>query len=212
MRLMVMVLAGLLALPALGAVNFGDEVVDCLMAKGAKPTGPLLDADMAVCEKEVQRARDSADQKARANIPSDSAQDDVYVRCLIKRGVVPPQISREDSEFCLKEAGVPDPGDDVRKSKGKAWRDCLVPRIVQLDDSVSPVRDIAGAVAGLCAEEWRGYASSFWMNPSAKRKFTNGVEKYAVDDAVQGVLQVRSVAREKSQKSQPLPQSKYQPQ
>ncbi|WP_394754992.1 hypothetical protein [Rhodoferax sp.] len=70
MRLVVLVLAGLLALPVFGAVSFGDEVVDCLMAKGAKPTGPLLDADMVVCEKEVQQARDSADQKARANTGS----------------------------------------------------------------------------------------------------------------------------------------------
>lgn len=210
MRLILLVFALMLALPVFGARNFGDEVVECVVSQGAKPSGPLLDEQMAACEKDVQRARNLTAQPVSAT-PSDSEQDAVYVRCLIKRGVVPPQISKEDGDFCLVDAGVPDPGDGARNTKHKVWRDCLIPRVVNLDDGVSPVRDIAGAVAKLCAEEWRGVVNSLWMNPSARRKMGAGLDNYGTDDAVYAVLSVRSASREKTQKPQPRPQSKYQP-
>lgn len=139
-------------------------------------------------------------QVAHADTTSDNEQDNVYLRCLIKRKVQPPEIPKEDSEFCLQEAGVADPGDDARKNAGKAWRDCLVSHAARLDDGVSPARDIGQATIALCPDEWRGYASTFWLAPSAKRLFVNGVSKYAVGEGVQAVLLTRSVMREKPQK------------
>lgn len=138
---------------------------------------------------------------AAAETIAESAQDNSYVRCLIKRRVEPPEIPKEDSEFCLREAGVLDPGDDERQSRGKAWRDCLVTRVVELDDGISPVGDIGHAVTSLCAAEWRGYASSMWMNPSAKRKFVNGIEKYAAGEGVQAVLLTRKLVRDRASSS-----------
>ena len=97
----------------------------------------------------------SACLPATADSLSDGAQDDAYIRCLIKRRVEPPA-PKEDREFCLREAGVPDPGNDERQSRGKAWRDCLVAHAVELDDGVSPAGDIGQAVIALCSLQWRG--------------------------------------------------------
>lgn len=139
----------------------------------------------------VLAAATGCNQVAMADTTSDSEQDNAYVHCLIKRRVNLPEIPKEDSEFCMRTAGVPDPGDEARKSKGKDWSECLVGNIVQLDDGVSPAKDIGQAVIGLCAAEWHGYVSAFWMNPGAKRKMANGVEKYAASEGVRAVLAVR---------------------
>jgi hypothetical protein len=131
-------------------------------------------------------------------------QDRLYIQCLIKRKVDPPNIPPEDSAYCLKEAGVEDPGDVARKEKGEAWRNCVIGKSMELDDGISPAVDIARAIAPLCAREWREYVASLAMYPRAKRAMANGLDQYGVNDAVQGVLRTRRVRRE----AQALPEGK----
>lgn len=120
---------------------------------------------------------------------------DAY-QCLIKRNVDPPNIPPEDSSFCLKEAGIEDPGEAARQEKGEAWRNCVVAKSVELDDGISPAVDIAKAIVPFCAKEWREYVASLAMYHRAKRTMLNGLDQYGVDDAVQGVLLTRRVKRE----------------
>lgn len=134
-------------------------------------------------------------QTALADTAKDTRQNNAYVDCLIKRGINPPEMSKADVEFCLREADIPDPGEEARQIKGKAWRDCLVNRVVQLDDGVSPAKEIGQMVIGLCTNEWHDYVGVMWMNTSSKRKMANDVGKYAVGEGTQAVLFTRRAKR-----------------
>ena len=131
-------------------------------------------------------------------------QDRLYIQCLARRKVDPPNIPREDSSYCLKEAGIEDPGDAARKEKGEAWRNCLIGKSVELDDGISPATDIAKAVVPFCAKEWKEYVASLAMYPRAKRAMANGLDQYGVNEGVQAVLLTRRVRRE----TQALPADK----
>jgi hypothetical protein len=126
----------------------------------------------------------------------DEEQNRAYLNCLIHRKVYPPNIPKEDSELCLREAGIEDPGEVARKEKGQAWRNCLVTHAVRLDDGVSPAPDIARAIIQLCSSEWRGYVNALWMPPEPKQEMANGLEKYAVGEGVQAVLLTRRTLRD----------------
>ena len=127
---------------------------------------------------------------------TEDEQDRAYIRCLAARNVKPPNIPREDSAFCLKEAGIEDPGDAARRTKWNAWRDCLIDKAVELDDAVSPAPDIGRAIIISCSVQWKEYVAALAMYPSAKRAMANGLEKYGVNDGVQAVLLVRKAKRE----------------
>jgi hypothetical protein len=118
------------------------------------------------------------------------------LQCLIKRKVDPPNIPPEDSQFCMTEAGVEDPGDAARKEKGTSWRNCLIGRAANLDDGISPATEISKAIIVLCQVEWKDYVGSLAMYPSAKRAMSNGLEQYAVGEGIQAVLLTRRVKRE----------------
>lgn len=128
----------------------------------------------------------------------DEEKNHAYLSCLIHRKVYPPNIPKEDSEFCLREAVIEDPGEAVRKEKGQAWRNCLVTHAVRLDDGVSPAPDIARAIIQLCPGEWRGYVNALWMPPEPKQEMANGLERYAVGEGVQAVLLTRRTLRDMS--------------
>ena len=130
-----------------------------------------------------------------AHAEDEAAQESTYVRCMLKRGVNPKAMTREDVSACNKEANVVDPGDEKRDETGAAWRQCVMSKAADLDDGVSPASEIARAVVPHCIEQWRAYAGSFYMMPGAKRQFVGGVNEYGAEAAVQGVLVVRKRAR-----------------
>lgn len=68
-----------------------------------------------------------------AGTAQEDEQDRLYIQCLIKRNVDPPNIPPEDSAFCLKLAGIEDPGEAARKERGEAWRNCVIDKSVELD-------------------------------------------------------------------------------
>ena len=128
----------------------------------------------------------------------DEGQNHAYLNCLIAKKAYPPSIPKEDSEFCLREAGIEDPGEAVRKEKGQAWRNCLVTNAARLDDGVSPASDIARAIVQLCPSEWREYVNALWMPPEPKQEMANGLEKYSIGEGVQAVLLTRRTLRDMS--------------
>lgn len=132
------------------------------------------------------------------SVAENEEQNRAYLNCLIAKKAYPPSIPKEDSEFCLRQAGIEDPGEAVRKEKGQAWRNCLVTHATRLDDGVSPASDIARAIIQLCPSEWRGYVNALWMPPEPKEEMANGLEKYAVGEGVQAVLLTRRMLRDMS--------------
>lgn len=137
---------------------------------------------------------------AQADSLSDRPLDDAYMRCLLKRRVEPPEIPKADDEYCLRDVGIADPGEEERRDRGNAWRACLAAQAARLDDQVSPAGEIGQAVIALCVNEWRGYAGSLWMFPGAKRRFVNEIERNAAGEGVRAVLLSRKAQREKERK------------
>jgi hypothetical protein len=137
---------------------------------------------------------------AHAAVTQEDEQDQQYTLCLAQRKVNPPNMTHEENAICLKEAGIEDPGEPARKISLDAWRSCLIKNAAELDDSVSPVREVTRAVVQLCADEWRAVVLSFAMPPRAKRKMANGLETYGVDDGVRTVLMVRRAAKDRQAK------------
>lgn len=90
---------------------------------------------------------------AHAVTTEEDAQDQAYIQCLIKKRVDPKSIPPEDSAFCMNEAGIKDPGDQERKEKGDAWRNCLIGKAAELDDGVSSVVDISKAIIVFCPSQ-----------------------------------------------------------
>lgn len=132
---------------------------------------------------------------AVAYADDEAVQEAKYVNCLLKRGVNPKELSKEDVLVCNKEANVEDPGEDKRNKTGAAWRGCVISKATELDDGVSPASEIARAVVPHCREQWRAFASAFYMTPVSKRQFVAGLDQYGVEAAIQGVLIVRKEAR-----------------
>ena len=133
---------------------------------------------------------------AWAGSPVEEEQNRAYLSCLIHRKAYPPNILKEDSEFCLQEASIEDPGETARIEKSQVWRNCLVTHAVKLDDGVSPAPDIARAIIQLCPGEWRGYVNALWMPPEPKQEMASGLVRYAVGEGVQAVLLTRRTLRD----------------
>lgn len=126
---------------------------------------------------------------------AETTEDKAYVRCLAVRKVDPP-IKREDAEACLKEAGVPDPGEHERTRTTEVWQRCLIGNASRLDDGVSPAADIARAIVHSCDAEWKAKVAARWMSPAAKQVMMTGAGRYALDEGVQAVLITRRNAKE----------------
>jgi len=134
---------------------------------------------------------------AFAGAGQDDEQDRLYIECMARRLVGPQhRMTKEDLFVCLAEAGIEDPGEAARDTATNAWRDCIVQKAVDLDDAISPATDVARVVVRQCKGEWRAYAASLALPPRTKRKMADGLEQYAVDDAVEAVLLTRRRAKE----------------
>ena len=127
---------------------------------------------------------------------TEEEQDKIYVQCLLKRKVDPPNNQQEDIVVCLGQAGIDIPSDKVFKEKWSLWRDCLLEKAVELDDEISPAADIAKAIIGLCPNEWKGYVAASALNHGAKRDMASGLVKYGVNDGLQAVLRTRKLKKQ----------------
>src|SRR5574343_205685 len=172
------------------AENFGDQVARCAAKYKLPVDSPDISKVFEICEKEIYENRV---EPARVD---EDQQNRTYINCLISRRVNPPNIPKIDSEFCLREAGIYDPGDNARKLKGLAWRNCLTVQAKKLDDGTSPVSEISRGIIGLCSKEWNEYVGSLWMYPDAKRGLANGLDRYGIEDGVRAVLLVRKAKKE----------------
>jgi hypothetical protein len=127
--------------------------------------------------------------------PTETEQDRLYIQCLIKNKVTPKEIPTTINHQCLSFAGINDPGDTLRKTTGDAWRGCLVKRVVQIDDGISPASEVSMAILSSCTTEWRNYVNSFYMHPAAKHEMASDIVKHASNEGIQATLLVRKVKR-----------------
>lgn len=134
--------------------------------------------------------------------PYETAQDRAYTDCLISRKAYPPP-PIADQEYCMREAGIENPGQDTLKEKWRPWRDCLLKNSARLDDRVSPATDIARAIIVLCSNEWKDYVRAWWLPSGMKAEVSANIEKYGADEGVQAVLLTRSALRDMKRQTHP---------
>lgn len=127
-------------------------------------------------------------------------QDIRYVRCMAARNVDETNITRQDVDICLREAGIADPGDEARQRASDAWRKCLATQTATIDDGISPAPDIARVAISICSEEWREHVNSRWIHQASKRSLISNMQRYATPEGVQMVLLVRKVASDLKKK------------
>lgn len=138
-------------------------------------------------------------------LPTAEEQNRAFIQCLIKKNTDPKNIPKAVEEACLSQAGVPDPGKQLRQLAKKDWQDCLYRQAVALDDGVSPADSIGRAIVGMCNDQWKAYAQSLWVYPEAKEQLTAGVNQYGLTSATRTVLLTRKV-----QKNRPRAPDRHQ--